>query len=158
MKEEFDIGVVEIINQRYVELTATQQPGQVAVTQTLTQLIQALQKSDIIRETTLKIHLEEAVLINSGLMDARQFASRRSKAITQQFFEQQKYNLLREESEGFAKIQVELNQPNITMENVKIVEQNLAADIGYFNIDPNRVLDLILDSFMNNLWNRKPYI
>lgn len=44
------------------------------------------------------------------------------------------------------------------MENVKIVEQNLAADIGYFNIDPNRVLDLILDSFMNNLWNRRPYI
>ena len=73
-------------------------------------------------------------------------------------FEQQKYNLLREENEGFAKLIVELNQSNITLANIETVKANVEALIGYFNIDPNRVLDIILDSFENNLWNRGPYL
>ena len=44
------------------------------------------------------------------------------------------------------------------MENVDTVQKNVEALIGYFNLDPNRVLDIILDSFSNNLWNREPYI
>ena len=49
---------------------------------------------------------------------------------------------------------IELNQPNIKLENIEIVKQNIDALIGYFNLDPNRVLDLILDSFINHLSNR----
>jgi len=40
------------------------------------------------------------------------------------------------------------------MENIGVVKQNVAALIGYFNLDPNHVLNIVLDSFMNNLWNR----
>lgn len=36
---------------------------------------------------------------------------------------------------------------------MKIVQDNVMALIGYFNLDPNRVLDIILDSYENNLWN-----
>lgn len=36
---------------------------------------------------------------------------------------------------------------------MKIVKDNVMALIGYFNLDPNRVLDIILDSFENNIWN-----
>jgi THO complex subunit 2 N-terminus len=53
---------------------------------------------------------------------------------------------------------VELNQPNISLANIAIVKKNVEALIGFFNLDPNRVLDLMLDSFMNNLWNREPYL
>jgi THO complex subunit 2 len=51
---------------------------------------------------------------------------------------------------------VELNQSNITIANINTVKQNVEALIGFFNLDPNRVLDIILDSFMNNLWNCEP--
>jgi THO complex subunit 2 len=62
--------------------------------------------------------------------------------------------LLREENEGFAKLIVELNQPNISMDNIDIVKKNVEALIGFFNLDPNRVLDIILESFSSgNTWN-----
>ncbi len=30
---------------------------------------------------------------------------------------------------------------------------HISHDIGRFDLDPNRVLDLILDSYQDNLWN-----
>ena len=69
-------------------------------------------------------------------------------------YEQQKFNLLREENEGFAKLIVELNQPNINQSNIDVVKKNVEAMIGFFNLDPNRVMDLILDSFENNMQNQ----
>lgn len=73
---------------------------------------------------------------------------------TRNMFEQQKFNLLREENEGFAKLIVELNQVNINEQNIQVVQENIQTLIGYFNLDPNRVMDLILDSYENNLWNK----
>ena len=62
--------------------------------------------------------------------------------------------MLREENEGFAKLIVELNQPNINDSNIENVKKNVEAMIGFFNLDPNRVMDIILDSFENNIWNQ----
>lgn len=73
-------------------------------------------------------------------------------------FEQQKFNLLREENEGYSKLIVELNQPNISMSNIENVSSNVKTLIGYFSLDPNRVLDIILDSFINFMWNQEPYL
>ena len=45
------------------------------------------------------------------------------------------------------------------MENIEIVKTNVEALIGFFNLDPNRVLDIILESFTNgNVWNYEPYV
>lgn len=61
-------------------------------------------------------------------------------------YKQQKFNLFREENEGYAKLITELNKdfsdttPAETLEVIKSI-------IGYFNLDPNRVLDVILESF-----------
>jgi len=99
-------------------------------------------------------HLDDAFITSVGVLDQRTYGNKRSKAITQFIFEQQKFNLLREENEGFAKLIVELNQPNITMENIEVVKKNVEALIGFFNLDPNRVLDIILESFASgNIWN-----
>lgn len=38
------------------------------------------------------------------------------------------------------------------------MKQNIEGLIGYFNLDPNRVLDITLDAFMNNIWNKEPYL
>jgi THO complex subunit 2 len=104
-------------------------------------------------------HLDDAFIISVGVLDQRTYGNKRSKAITQFIYEQQKFNLLREENEGFAKLIVELNQPNITMENIEVVKKNVEALIGFFNLDPNRVLDIILESFASgNIWNQEPYL
>lgn len=74
-------------------------------------------------------------------------------------YKQQKFNLLREESEGFSKAITELNQ-DFSANNVtsKQLYDRLMALIGYFDIDPNRMLDLVLESFECNLSKSQVYI
>lgn len=55
--------------------------------------------------------------------------------------------MFREESEGYAKLITELNQDvtdSLTVDNVLELVKSL---IGCFNLDPNRVLDIIIESF-----------
>ncbi len=67
-------------------------------------------------------------------------------------YKQQKFNLFREECEGYAKLVTELNQDftsgGVVPSEVLGVVKSI---IGYFNLDPNRVLDLILESFERHL-------
>ena len=61
-------------------------------------------------------------------------------------YKQQKFNLLREECEGYAKLIAELNQDLSCKRPADILEV-VKSIIGYFNLDPNRVLDITLESF-----------
>ncbi len=47
---------------------------------------------------------------------------------------------------------------SISPANVKNVSSNIEGLIGFFNLDPTRVLDILLDSFENNYWNSDAYI
>ena len=60
---------------------------------------------------------------------------------------------MREENEGFSKLIIELNQENIDPQTVGQVKENIQKLVGYFQLDPNRLLDLILASFQNNVQN-----
>ncbi|KAH8869907.1 THO complex subunit 2 [Schistosoma japonicum] len=87
----------------------------------------------------------EDTLENLSLIQSKQqFQTRYVRTKTRLFFKQQKFNLLREENEGYAKLITELCQipPAGSMEAVMTQIRSL---IGYFDLDPNRVLDLILD-------------
>ncbi len=67
-------------------------------------------------------------------------------------YSQQKFNLLREESEGYSKLVVELEQgQGLTEHNVERVSNNVQALVAYFNLDPNRVLDVMLDCYESAL-------
>ncbi|KAL7676486.1 hypothetical protein ACOME3_002739 [Neoechinorhynchus agilis] len=61
------------------------------------------------------------------------------KVKTRSFYKQQKYNLFREESEGFARLIVLLFSGQCDTDTALSI-------IGLYNIDPNRVVDLILES------------
>jgi THO complex subunit 2 len=61
--------------------------------------------------------------------------------------------LLREENEGFAKLLAEINQENLNKANIEVVISNIYKMIGYFSLDPNRVLELILCAYQFNLTN-----
>lgn len=74
-------------------------------------------------------------------------------------YKQQKFNLLREESEGFAKTITELNQKfSMTKLTAEQLYDRLMALIGYFDIDPNRMLDLVLESFEYHLEYTQIYV
>ncbi|XP_072483969.1 THO complex subunit 2-like [Notamacropus eugenii] len=102
----------------------------------------------LISEKILKERLEPETLETLGLIkQSQQFSQKSVKIKTKLFYKQQKFNLLREENEGYAKLIAELGQDfsgNITsdllLENVKFL-------IGCFNLDPNRVLDIILEVY-----------
>ena len=59
--------------------------------------------------------------------------------------------MLREENEGFSRLITELLQPNINEINASTVIDNIFEMIGFFKLDPNRVVDIILDWYSNNL-------
>jgi hypothetical protein len=62
---------------------------------------------------------------------------------------------LREESEGYSKLMTELGaQANLTSRAL----ENIQSLIGCFNLDPNRVLDIILESFENNTHMHETFI
>ncbi|WAQ98685.1 LOW QUALITY PROTEIN: THOC2-like protein [Mya arenaria] len=64
-------------------------------------------------------------------------------------YKQQKFNLLREESEGYSKLVAELNQEITYKITPAVMLQNIKSLIGCFNLDPNRVIDVLLESFEN---------
>ncbi|KAL3317814.1 THO complex subunit 2 [Cichlidogyrus casuarinus] len=70
------------------------------------------------------------------------FNKRYVRCKTRIFFKQRKFNLLREESEGYAKLLSLLIQTNGPAD---LIMQQIWSLIGYFDLDPNRVLDIILD-------------
>jgi hypothetical protein len=75
------------------------------------------------------------------------------KANTNLVYKQQKYNLLREEVEGFSKIVVLLeNLPDVVQDPESIIAEVFSI-IGHFDLDPNRVLDIILDVFEEQISN-----
>ena len=88
--------------------------------------------------------------------------------LTYQFsYKQNKFNLLREQSEGYSKLTADLisslGPPNVPatampVESFQAVQARAATVwervvrlIGYFDLDPNRALDIILDVFSVNI-------
>ena len=65
---------------------------------------------------------------------------------TGMFYKQQKFNLFREESEGFAKLISLLFTFPANISPRTLFEQVIGL-IGYFDLDPTRVLDVIIDEF-----------
>ena len=98
-------------------------------------------------ERTLKERMEIESLGEAGVVkNHKKFFQTIIKLKTKMFYKQQKYNLFREESEGYAKLVTELNQDLTTVTPVEVMKV-IKSIIGFFNLDPNRVLDIILESF-----------
>jgi len=131
-------AVVEVVALVELELSG----GDKARRDTLVAFMQALGLEKMYKERLELDTLEEIGVVRNKKM----FHTRQIKVRTKMFYKQQKFNLLREECEGYAKLVTELNQTfdgSVTPQSMIQVIRNL---IGCFNLDPNRVLDLILES------------
>ncbi|KAI8731219.1 THO complex subunit 2, partial [Biomphalaria glabrata] len=105
-------------------------------------------RNTIIADGLLKERLDQDSLELVGLVSSQVgFNQKYVKTKTRLYYKQQKFNLLREESEGYSKLITELN-PDF---NLKIsweqVLQNIQSLIGCFDLDPNCELDIILEAF-----------
>ncbi|RMX55597.1 hypothetical protein pdam_00001751, partial [Pocillopora damicornis] len=102
----------------------------------------------LVPEVLLKERLEVETLDSLGIIQStKAFNQKYVRTKTKLFYKQQKFNLVREESEGYAKLVTELGQEisgHVTSERVL---ENIKSLIGRFNLDPNKTLDVLLDSF-----------
>ncbi|XP_055886649.1 THO complex subunit 2-like [Biomphalaria glabrata] len=102
----------------------------------------------IIADCLLKERLDQDSLELVGLVSSQVgYNQKYVKTETRLYYKQQKFNLLREESEGYSKLITKLN-PDF---NLKIsweqVLQNIQSLIGCFDLHSNRMLDVILEAF-----------
>ncbi|XP_051169390.1 THO complex subunit 2 isoform X1 [Leptopilina boulardi] len=94
----------------------------------------------------LKERLEIDTLQDVGTLKNLNFQTKFIKVKTKLYYKQRKFNLFREESEGYSKLIVELSQERPESEVASTLEI-VKSLIGYFNLDPNRVLDILLETF-----------
>lgn len=98
----------------------------------------------------LRREFEGSLLVKLGLL-RETFARMGIRRATNLLYKQSNYNLMREESEGFAKLMTELftttgNEPP-TAEIVEDTVEKVKAMIGAFDLDVGRTLDVVLDVF-----------
>jgi THO complex subunit 2 len=87
----------------------------------------------------LQANLMPSLIDAAGLASSQEFLKKLKIHNTQVHYKQQKYNLLQEESEGYAKILHYFSSGD----NGEV--SNLRKLLGTFELDPNRVLDLAMD-------------
>ena len=89
----------------------------------------------------LQATLDPVLLQACGLLQPDETLMKKIRKLnTELFYKQQKYNLLQEESEGYAKL-LTLLFGDLTLVTPKLLREYM----GTFDLDPNRVLDLLLD-------------
>ena len=84
----------------------------------------------------LQSHLDPALLEAAGLVASEKDLMKKLRMLNTKNYRQHKFNLLQEESEGYAKVLEGL---------VKQDYSQLKTIMGTFHVDPNRILDLALD-------------
>jgi THO complex subunit 2 len=127
----------------------------------LCELIRQLVIQNIVPKDALKLRLELNTLIDAGILGSKEsrdedlgrFKNRLTKINTNLVYRQQKYNLHREETEGYSKVVVSVHGFPVYPQDATSEVSQLRQIIGQFDLDPNRVLDIILESFEKRAWN-----
>ncbi|KAL4082005.1 transcription factor/nuclear export subunit protein 2-domain-containing protein [Scleroderma yunnanense] len=134
----------------------------------LTDIVRRLLSANIIGVALCRERLDVSLLASIGLItDRSAFDKKEIRTRTGLFYKQNKFNLLREQTEGYSKLTVELTsslgpphsptdaRPTESFASIqersRAVWAKVMSLIGYFDLDPNRALDIILDVLTINL-------
>lgn len=134
----------------------------------LTDIVRKFLSANIIDIALCRERLDVSLLASIGLItDRSAFDKKEIRTRTGLFYKQNKFNLLREQTEGYSKLTVELTSslgpPHSSLdarptesfasiqERARAVWAKVMSLIGYFDLDPNRALDIILDVLTVNL-------
>jgi len=112
-------------------------------------LVKELIRSDILPRLLAFERFEYETNAQVGVIqDKRLYTVTYNRLRTKLYFKQKKYNLLREQNEGFAKILAQLSKLN--RDNTQEVQEAILELIGAYYVDPNRVVDIVLSVFQHN--------
>lgn len=118
----------------------------------LIELAKWLVESDLISARLLQERCEAEFLWESEMIKikAAELKAKEVRVNTRLLYQQTKFNLLREESEGYAKLVTLLCQcgsGGLTHRTASAVISTIKSLIGHFDLDPNRVFDIVLECF-----------
>ncbi|KAJ7955431.1 THO complex subunit 2 [Quillaja saponaria] len=136
----------DVVTQMAQDLTL---PGDYRIR--LLKLAKWLVESGLVPLRLLQERCEEEFLGEAEMtkLKAQELKSKEVRVNTRLLYQQTKFNLLREESEGYAKLVTLLyrdsktSTPNVSAATVGIIK----SLIGHFDLDPNRVFDIVLECF-----------
>ncbi|KAG8955564.1 THO complex subunit 2 [Tulasnella sp. 424] len=133
----------------------------------LAEILQILLSHGVLRRSVCRDRLEFGLLGLAKLIDLAKVSSRVARVRTAMLYKQRKFNLLRETNEGYSKLisevtslvgpphSSETGQPveslATTCKRARAAWEKVVGTIGYFDLDPNRVLDVLLDVFSTYL-------
>ena len=120
-------------------------------------MINLMLNEKLINKIELIEKLEEQTLNQIGLIDSKDFKNKFTRINTKSY-EQIKFNLLREESEGYSELITflfDINELKMKLEEkeIEIILEKIVKIIGYFNLDSNRVLDIAIEVFKYSPFN-----
>lgn len=90
-------------------------------------------------------NLPDILIHKSNLMEQKQIDKKYSRTYTKTYFEQNKFSLIKENNEGFSKLLLLLANLNDTLP-IEEVWNKILSLVGRFDLDPDRVLDLVIES------------
>lgn len=145
-EEEMGSNFADIIAQIAQDLTM---PGEYRLR--LIKLAKWLVETTLVPLRFFQERCEEEFLWEAEMIKIRaaDLKSKEVRVNTRLLYQQTKFNLLREESEGYAKLVTLLCQvPKSSTKNAAAAVVGIIKSlIGHFDLDPNRVFDIVLECF-----------
>ena len=139
VRHEFTYSLLEAFWMRRQELDAEKDEegnvneGKIAsYHEKIRDLCRALVAKDIVNSQSAHEILDRTTLEKIGLSSVQFLTKSLTRYRTLTFYAQKKFNLMREENEGFSKLIIELNQENIDQQTVGQVKENIQKLVGYF--------------------------
>ncbi|KAF9623440.1 hypothetical protein IFM89_003024 [Coptis chinensis] len=145
--EELSSVLADIVTQMAQDLTM---PGEYRVR--LIKVAKSLVEYGLVPLKLFQERCEEEFLWESEMIKikAQDLKAKEVRVNTRLLYQQTKFNLLREESEGYAKLvtilcerSIESPTANTSGATISIIK----SLIGHFDLDPNRVFDIVLECF-----------
>ncbi|XP_060213788.1 THO complex subunit 2 isoform X5 [Lycium barbarum] len=145
-QEELGSSLADIVTQLAQDMSL---PGENR--QRVNKLAKWLVESALVPLRFFQERCEEEFLWESEMIKikAADLKSKEVRVNTRLLYQQTKFNLLREESEGYAKLVTLLCQnPEDSTQNASAATVGIIKSlIGHFDLDPNRVFDIVLECF-----------
>ncbi|KAG4304108.1 hypothetical protein PORY_002472 [Pneumocystis oryctolagi] len=128
----------------------------------LTILLKELLSVGLVSVEISRERLESNLLVSvSAIPSHVNFTKKAIRINTSLLYKQTKFNLIREENEGYSKLITEVdfflhsdilnNDKNMVSFKIKQLLNNITSLIGFFDLDSNRVLDILLTMASQNL-------
>ncbi|CCJ30037.1 unnamed protein product [Pneumocystis jirovecii] len=133
-----------------------------SILNSLTILLNELLSVGLVSMEIARERLESNLLVLvSAIPNHVNFTKKAIRINTSLLYKQTKFNLIREENEGYSKLIIEVNfflqsdilnnDKNMISFKIKQLLNNITSLIGFFDLDSNRVLDILLTIASQNL-------